>query len=86
VHVVAEAIEDLTHLLRRLAEDAVPESCVALAAARSAPAPRPQRHPRAGDALVTAFRDGAAAVRELGFDVVSDQAVSEVMPKGRNFH
>ena len=86
VHVVAEEIKDLTHLLRRLAEDAVSESSVALAEARNPPAARPQRHPRAGDALVTAFRDGAAAVRELGFDVVPDQTVSEVMPKGRNFH
>jgi error-prone DNA polymerase len=85
VHVVAEEIEDLTHLLRRLAEDAVSESCVALAEARNPPVARPQRHPRAGDALVTAFCDGAAAIKELGFDGVSDQ-VSEVMPKGRNFH
>jgi hypothetical protein len=68
-----------------LAEDAVSESCVALAEARNPPVARPQRHPRAGDALVTAFCDGAAAIKELGFDGVSDQ-VSEVMPKGRNFH
>jgi DNA polymerase III alpha subunit len=86
VHVVAEEIEDLTHLLRQLTADSAPADLATPADAGKQPVARRQRHPRAGDTLVTAFRDGSAAVRELGFDVVSDQAVSDVMPKGRNFH
>jgi len=79
IHVVAETIEDLTPLLRRLADDAVPDAAP-LAPRAAPPAPIRQRHPRTGDALVTLFRDGDGA--ELGFD----GSVAAVMPKGRNFH
>jgi error-prone DNA polymerase len=82
IHVVAERIEDLTPLLSRLSQDT---SCVeGLARAdvkysNGAPDSHPHRHPRAGDALVTLFRDQPALAGELGL-------TAEVMPKGRNFH
>jgi error-prone DNA polymerase len=82
IHVVAERVEDLTALLRRLSQD---HGCVeALARADAvkhpaAPDPRPHRHPRAGDALVTLFKDEPALADRLGF-------AAGVMPKGRNFH
>jgi error-prone DNA polymerase len=82
IHVVAERVEDLTPLLRRLSQD---HGCVeALARADAikhpaAPDPHPHRHPRAGDALVTLFRDEPALAGQLGF-------TADVMPKGRNFH
>jgi error-prone DNA polymerase len=82
IHVVAERVEDLTPLLRRLSQD---HGCVeALARADAikhpaAPDPHPHRHPRAGDALVTLFRDEPALADQLGF-------TAGVMPKGRNFH
>ncbi|HEY4408229.1 MAG TPA: error-prone DNA polymerase [Xanthobacteraceae bacterium] len=81
IHVVAERVEDLTALLRRLSQD---HGCVeALARADAvkhpaAPDPHPHRHPRAGDALVTLFKDEPALAGQLGF--------ANVMPKGRNFH
>jgi error-prone DNA polymerase len=82
IHVVAERVEDLTALLRRLSQD---HGCVeALARADAvkhpaAPDPHPHRHPRAGDALVTLFKDEPALAGQLGF-------AAGVMPKGRNFH
>jgi error-prone DNA polymerase len=82
IHVVAERVEDLTALLRRLSQD---HGCVeALARADAvkhpaAPDPHPHRHPRAGDALVTLFKDEPALAGQLGF-------ATSVMPKGRNFH
>jgi error-prone DNA polymerase len=82
IHVVAERVEDLTPLLRRLSQD---HGCVeALARADAvkhpaAPDPHPHRHPRAGDALVTLFNDEPALADQLGF-------ATGVMPKGRNFH
>jgi len=63
IHVVAEKVEDLTPLLRYLSEDAT-----------AAPVIR-RRHPRAGDALVTLFREQPALA-----------GPEEAMPKGRNFH
>jgi error-prone DNA polymerase len=82
IHVVAERVEDLTPLLRRLSQE---HGCVeALARADAvkhpaAPDPHPHRHPRAGDALVTLFRDEPALAGQLGL-------TAGVMPKGRNFH
>ncbi|HWF96033.1 MAG TPA: error-prone DNA polymerase [Xanthobacteraceae bacterium] len=82
IHVVAERVEDLTPLLRRLSQD---HGCVeALARADAvkhpaAPDTHPHRHPRAGDALVTLFKDEPALAGQLGF-------AAGVMPKGRNFH
>jgi error-prone DNA polymerase len=82
IHVVAERVEDLTPLLRRLSAD---HGCVeALARADAvkhpaSPDPHPHRHPRAGDALVTLFKDEPALAGQLGL-------TAGVMPKGRNFH
>jgi error-prone DNA polymerase len=81
IHVVAERVEDLTPLLRRLSQD---HGCVeGLARADAVKHPSPpdhlRRHPRSGDALVTLFRDEPTLARELGL-------TAEVMPKGRNFH
>ncbi len=81
IHVVAERVEDLTALLRRLSQD---HGCVETLARAdavkhpAAPDPHPHRHPRAGDALVTLFKDEPALAGQLGF--------ASVMPKGRNFH
>jgi error-prone DNA polymerase len=90
IHVVAERVEDLTSLLRRLSQK---HGCVeALAHADAvkhpSPDPHPRRHPRSGDALVTLFRDQPELAGELGFAHVpgSPQQVASVMPKGRNFH
>jgi error-prone DNA polymerase len=76
IHIVAERFEDLTFLLARLSTgDAVPIRKVEqLAMLR-------QRHPRAGDALVTLLKEGHA-VEELA----AAQHTAKVMPKGRNFH
>ena len=80
IHVVAERVEDLTPMLRRLSQD---NGCVdALAradAVKHSTSPDPRRYPRAGDALVTLFKDAPALAGELGFP-------ASVMPKGRNFH
>jgi error-prone DNA polymerase len=82
IHVVAERVEDLTPLLRRLSQE---HGCVAALARAdavkhpAAPDPHPHRHPRAGDALVTLFKDEPALAGQLGF-------AAGVMPKGRNFH
>jgi hypothetical protein len=76
IHIVAERFEDLTFLLARLSTGgAVPIRKVEqLAMLR-------QRHPRAGDALVTLLKEGRA-VEELA----AAQHTAKVMPKGRNFH
>jgi error-prone DNA polymerase len=85
IHVVAERVEDLTSLLRRLSQE---HGCVeALARADAvkhpAPDPHPRRHPRSGDALVTLFRDQPALAGELG---LTANVTADVLPKGRNFH
>jgi error-prone DNA polymerase len=87
IHIVAERMEDLSPLLRRLSQD----SSLARTLARADAVPRGDdfsrahverpRHPRAGDALVTFFKDKDARIEHLG---TTDAAA--VMPKGRNFH
>jgi len=84
IHVVAERIDDLTPLLSRLSQSQDTGCVEGLARAdvkysNGAPDPHPHRHPRAGDALVTLFRDQPPLAGELGL-------TAEVMPKGRNFH
>jgi error-prone DNA polymerase len=80
VHVVADRIDDLTPLLRRLSDDT---TCVE-PRSRADEVKRPQGdirlgHPRNGDALVRLLRQDPA---------LADQLLDAhgVMPKGRNFH
>ena len=81
IHVVADKIEDLTHLLRLLShEGAEIDTSAHVDEGRRQVAVR-QRHPRMGDALVTAFKDKVLA-EELG----AGGNPHDVMPKGRNFH
>ena len=82
IHVVADEIEDLTHLLRLLSKDGAEIDATAPADEGRRPVATRQRHPRMGDALVTAFREKAALADELG----SGADAQAVMPKGRNFH
>ena len=87
IHIVAEQMEDLSPLLRRLSDDpsCVPKVANADVVPRGDDFTRPverHRHPRAGDALVTFLKDRTARVEDLGR---SDDPVV-VMPKGRNFH
>jgi len=82
IHIVADRFEDLTHLLGRLSEQggridvtSPPDEIRRLAYSR-------QRHPRAGDALVTMLKEGKPALEELALV----DSTAKVMPKGRNFH
>ena len=81
IHVVADRIEDLTPLLRRLSEDAVQADTAIPPGAVERPVVR-HRHPRTGDALVTLFKDQhmPGNRRDPG------EAPEAAMPKGRNFH
>ncbi len=80
IHVVVDEIEDLTPLLRRLSDE---HGCVQALAptdeVRRPPVER-HRHPRAGNSLVTLFKETPAR-REL-----APAQTAKVMPKGRNFH
>ena len=87
IHIVAERMEDLSSLLRRLSET---HECVETLAHADAvmagddfrrPVVSP-RHPRAGDSLVTALKDKRSLVEDLAR--TSDPV--DVLPKGRNFH
>jgi error-prone DNA polymerase len=82
IHIVAGRFEDLTPLLGRLSEhghriDTImpPDAIKRLVYSR-------QRHPRAGDALVTMLKADGPDIEELA----RAQNTSQVMPKGRNFH
>jgi error-prone DNA polymerase len=87
IHVVADHIEDLTPLLRRLSEHGA--SIEALARCDEVKRPDPGNrsaknlskaaHPRRGDALVRLLREQPELADEL-------IATHQVMPKGRNFH
>ena len=82
IHVVADRIDDLTPLLRRLSDD---HGCVdALAHVDEVrrPVVERHRHPRSGDSLVTLLKETPALADE--FATTADMA--HVMPKGRNFH
>jgi error-prone DNA polymerase len=87
IHVVADHIEDLTPLLRRLSEHGA--SIESLARCDEVKRPEPGNrsaknlakgaHPRRGDALVRLLREQPELAEEL-------IATHRVMPKGRNFH
>ncbi len=79
IHIVAEQVEDLSPLLRNLSDDGDATADAAHhATADTCPAIARHRHPRAGDALVLALKDGN--------NQVSAPINVEAMPKGRNFH
>jgi error-prone DNA polymerase len=91
IHVVADHIDDLTPLLRRLSEHGA--SIESLARCDEVKRPEPGNrsaknlsrnlakgaHPRRGDALVRLLREQPDLADEL-------IATHQVMPKGRNFH
>ena len=87
IHVVADHIEDLTPLLRRLSEHGA--SIESLARCDEVKRPDPGNrsaknlskaaHPRRGDTLVRLLREQPDLAEEL-------IATHQVMPKGRNFH
>jgi error-prone DNA polymerase len=82
IHVVAERIEDLTPLLRRLSEEHGHVQSLANADEVRRPNERHKmQHPRAGDSLVTALKGGASLA-----DLSPAASTAQVMPKGRNFH
>ena len=81
-HVVADKIEDLTPLLRRLSEDVVCVDAMESSGEVKRPVIERHRHPRSGDALVTLLKDKQAMANDLGLGGRPDT----VMPKGRNFH
>ena len=81
IHIVADHFEDLTSLLLRLSEDGARIDATAPVDEIKRPAISRQRHPRAGDALVTMLKE-KPALEELA----AAQHAAKVMPKGRNFH
>jgi error-prone DNA polymerase len=77
IHVIAERLDDLTPLLRRLAHDA---GCVeALADSDGVRRPLPERP-------VAARAARHAQQPEYADDAVPAAQVRAAMPKGRNFH
>ncbi len=82
IHVVADRLDDLSALLRRLSDDASSVEPTS----RADEVKHPVRdiivaHPRQGDALVRLLRQDPALAAEL-----LEPDAHAVMPKGRNFH
>ena len=65
IHIVADHFEDLTHLLGRLSEQGGRIDATSPVDEIKRPVISRQRHPRAGDALVTMLKEGKPAVEEL---------------------
>ncbi len=82
IHIVADRFEDLTFLLGRLSDNDVELDRIASIDEIKRPVISRQRHPRAGDALVTMLKEEKPAVEELA----AAHHTAKVMPKGRNFH
>lgn len=87
IHVVADHVDDLTPLLRRLSEYGAAIESLARCDEMKRPDPGNRSaknlakgaHPRRGDALVRLLREQP----ELAENLI---ATHQVMPKGRNFH
>ena len=77
IHVVAEQIDDLTPLLRRLSDEHGPVHALAPTDEVRRPVVERHRHPRSGDALVTGLKEAGRS---------QAAQIARVMPKGRNFH
>jgi DNA polymerase III alpha subunit len=79
IHVVAQRLDDLSHLLRRLADTTFAE---ALAHVDEVRRPIDDRTPRQGARkLAKLIKEEPSLLGEL-----APAAVAQVMPKGRNFH
>ena len=81
IHIVADHFEDLTPLLLRLSADGDRIDATAPVDEIKRPVISRQRHPRAGDTLVTMLKEKPALE-----DLAAVQHTAKVMPKGRNFH
>jgi error-prone DNA polymerase len=82
IHVVAERLDDLTPLLRRLSADGPEVDALARCDEVKRPIPEWRLHPRAANALATLIKEEPALAGELA----PAARVRAVMPKGRNFH
>jgi error-prone DNA polymerase len=82
IHIVADRFEDLTHLLGRLSDRGGRIDVTSPVDEIKRPPISRQRHPRAGDALVTMLKEGRPAMEEFALA----HGAAKVMPKGRNFH
>jgi error-prone DNA polymerase len=82
IHIVADRFEDLTHLLGRLSDQGGRIDATSPVDEIKRPVISRQRHPRAGDALVTMLKEGKPVLEELALA----DSTAKVMPKGRNFH
>jgi error-prone DNA polymerase len=80
IHVVAEDVRDLTPMLQHLSDTHGPLQGLAHADEVRRPPAERHRHPRAGDSLVTLFKDVPATPQSVAAQT------AKVMPKGRNFH
>ena len=84
IHVVADHLEDLSSLLRRLSEHPPRDTLSRVDATKcgddfTRPVVERRRHPRAGDALVTSLKAKPPAPSDIA-------NAAAVLPKGRNFH
>src|SRR5215203_4525276 len=77
IHIVADHFEDLTHLLGRLSEQGGRIDATAPVDEIKRPVISRQRHPRAGDALVTMLKTDGPAIEKLA----AARQTSHVMPK-----
>jgi error-prone DNA polymerase len=81
IHIVADQVDDLTPLLRRLSDEHGCVDSIAPTDEVRRPVPERHRHPRVGDSLVTLLKEQPGLAAEL--DALQ---TAKVMPKGRNFH
>ena len=82
IHVVAERLDDLTPLLRRLSDAGGDLEALARCDEVKRPIPDWRLPPRSVTALSTLLKDEPA----LAADLAPAAQVRAVMPKGRNFH
>jgi error-prone DNA polymerase len=82
IHVVADRLEDLTPLLRRLSDDGAHMDALARCDEVKRPIPEWRLPPRSANALSALLRDEP----ELAQAIAASADVGAVMPRGRNFH
>lgn len=81
IHVVAEKLEDLSPLLRKLAEDTGCVETLARCDEFKRPIPENRQPLRAGSSLAALLREAP----DLGDEIAPAARVRSAMPKGRNF-